>query len=158
MPKSQLPPFDPLSLPESNGTTYPEPLASLQRKRFNRRLGDHAGLVNFGVVMTRIEPGGQSSCRHAHAKQDEFVYVLDGEPTVETDAGRQKLKPGMCIGFPAGTGDGHRFINETETDALLLVIGDRTAGEVVVYPDVDLAGAAGPDGKYIFTKKDGSSY
>ena len=158
MPKTQLPPFDPLSLQESNATQYPEPFRSLQQKRFNRRLGDHAGLSNFGVVMTRIAPGGQSSCRHAHMKQDEFVYVLEGEPTVETDAGRERLKPGMCVCFPAGTGDGHRFINETEKDALLLVIGDRTAGEEVTYPDVDLAGAQGPDGKYIFTKKDGSSY
>ena len=81
-----------------------------------------------------------------------------GRATVENDAGRAVMKPGMCVGFPAGTGDGHCLLNETEKDVLILVIGDRTKGDEVVYPDVDLAGAHGPDGKYRFTKKDGSSY
>ena len=67
-------------------------------------------------LITRIEPGGQSSCRHAHSRQDEFVYVLDGEATVETDAGLEVMKAGSCIGFPAGTGDGHRFLNKTDED------------------------------------------
>jgi len=158
MPKPQLPPFDPLSLPESNGTIYPEPFATLQRKRFNRRLGDHAGLSNFGVTITRIAPGGQSSCRHAHSRQDEFVYIIEGEATLETDAGQQVMKPGMCVGFPAGAGDGHRFLNKTDKDVLFLVVGDRAPGDDVVYPDVDLAGTPGPDGKYVYTRKDGSSY
>ena len=158
MPKPQLPPFDALSLPESNATQLPEPLQANQKRRFNRRLGDHAGLSNFGVVLTRIVPGGQSSYRHAHTLQDEFVYVLEGQPTLETDAGQQELKPGMCVGFPAGTGDGHHFINKTQSDALILVVGDRTRGDAANYPDIDLKGEMGPDGKYRFTRKNGSSY
>ena len=78
--------------------------------------------------------------------------------TLETDAGQQVTKAGTCIGFPAGTGDAHRFLNKTDKDVVFLVVGDRTKGDEVVYPDVDLAGRPGPDGKYIFTKKDGSSY
>jgi uncharacterized cupin superfamily protein len=150
--------FDPKSLPESNATGYPEPYRARNHKRHNRRLADHAGLKNYGVNMTRIEPGGQSSCRHAHSMQDEFVYVLEGEVVVETNAGRQVLTPGMCAGFPAGTGDAHRFVNDTDRDALILVVGDRTAGDEVVYPDDDLKAVLGSDGRYRFQKRDGTPY
>src|SRR5580765_644224 len=70
--------------------------------------------------MTRIVPGGQSSHRHAHSRQDEFIYVLEGEVTLETNAGQQILAAGMCAGFPAGTGDGHRFVNHSSADTVLL--------------------------------------
>lgn len=152
------PAFDPLELPESNATGYPEPYKSQNAGRFNRRLGDHAGLRNFGVVMTRIVPGGRSSQRHAHSRQDEFVYVLQGEVVMATNAGEQVLKAGMCAGFPAGGGEAHCFINRSQADVLLLVAGDRTAGDVVDYPDVDLRGAYGNDGRFHFTHKDGSPY
>ncbi len=156
--KPRLPAFEPADVPESNATTLPEPLRAGNMKRYNRRLGDHVGLKNFGVNLTRIVPGGQSSYRHAHSKQDEFVYVLQGEVVMETNAGAQTLSPGMCAGFPAGTGDAHRFVNRSPADVLLLVVGDRTANEEVTYPDVDLHGKTGPDGKYRFTRKDGTPY
>ena len=150
--------FDPLTLPESNASSYPEPFRALNQQRWNRRLGAHAGLVNFGVNLTRIVPGGQSSCRHAHTRQDEFIYVLQGEVELETNAGRQTLRAGLCVGFPAGTGDAHRFVNRSAADVLLLVVGDRTAGDEVIYPDIDMHGRMGDDGKYTFTRKDGTSY
>jgi uncharacterized cupin superfamily protein len=156
--KPRLPAFDPADVPESNATTLPEPLRADNMKRYNRRLGDHAGLKNFGVNLTRIVPGGQSSYRHAHSKQDEFVYVLAGEVILETNAGAQTLTPGMCAGFPAGTGDAHRFVNRSSADVLLLVVGDRSPNEEVTYPDVDLHGKQGLDGKYRFTRKDGTPY
>ena len=148
--------FDPLSLPESNATSYPEPYRTQNQRRWNRRLGDHAGLRNFGVNLTRIAPGGQSSCRHWHSHQDEFVYVLSGAVVLETDAGEETLAAGTCAGFPAGQRDGHRFLNRSETDAVLLVIGDRTAADEVGYPDIDMHARLGPDGRYRFTRKDGS--
>ena len=150
--------FDPLSVPESNASTYPEPYRPLNQRRWNRRLGNHAGLTNFGVNLTRIAPGGQSSCRHWHTRQDEFVYVLSGEVVLETDAGEQVLRPGMCAGFPAGAADGHRFVNRGEGDVLLLVVGDRTEGDEVDYPDIDMRGRMGPDGRYHFTRKDGTPF
>ncbi len=150
--------FSPADVPETNYTQLPEPLRQQQLKRFNRRLGDHAGLKNFGVVLTRIVPGGQSSFRHAHSHQDEFVYVLEGSPILEANGGEQQMKPGECVGFPAGTGDAHRFLNRTEKDVLLLVVGDRTAGDTASYPDVDLHGVMGPDGRYRFLHKDGTPY
>jgi uncharacterized cupin superfamily protein len=150
--------FKPADVPESNMSGYPEPFRQAQRKRHNRRLGDHAGLKNYGVVLTRVEPGGQSSARHAHSKQDEFVYILEGELVLVTDAGRETLSPGTCVGFPAGTGDGHHFLNMTDKDAVLLVVGDRTGGDEVTYPDIDLELKAGADGVRAFHRKDGTPY
>ena len=110
--------FKPADVPESNASSYPEPFREVQRKRYSRRLGDHAGLKNFGVNLIRVLPGGQSSARHAHSMQDEFVYVLEGEFVLVTDAGRETVGPGTCIGFPAGTGDGHHFLNLTGSEAV----------------------------------------
>ncbi len=150
--------FDPLTLPESNASGYPAPHRAANQLRWNRRLGDHARLTNFGVNLTRIVPGGQSSCRHAHTSQDEFIYVLQGEVELETDAGVEHLAAGMCAGFKAGSGNAHRFVNRSAADVLLLVVGDRTAGDAVSYPDVDLHGHMGADGKFVFTHKDGTPY
>ncbi|NKE47543.1 cupin domain-containing protein [Roseomonas frigidaquae] len=151
-------PFDPLGLPESNATGYPEPYAATARLRWNRRLGDAAGLTQFGVNLTRIAPGGQSSQRHWHLKEDEFVYVLEGEPVLHTDAGEQLLRPGQCVGFPAGHPDGHCLINRGDRDVLLLVVGSRMPGEVSTYPDIDMQVGPGADGVRRFTRKDGTPY
>ena len=150
--------YDPKSLPESNSTSYPEPFRAGVVKRWTRRLGDHAGLENFGVNLTRIEPGGMSSHRHWHLKQDEFVYVLEGEAALVTDAGEEVLKPGMCAAFPAGTKNGHHFLNRSRTDLLLLVVGDRTPNEEAGYPDIDLHLTTDAAGKFRFTHKDGTPY
>jgi uncharacterized cupin superfamily protein len=158
MTQPKPPAFDPRDVPESNATGYPEPFRSAALKRFNRRLGQHAGLKSYGVNLTRIAPGGQSSQRHAHSSQDEFVYVLEGEVVLESDGGAQLLKPGMCAGFPAGTGDAHRFVNQSSVDAVILVVGDKTGGDEVSYPDVDMHARLDADGKYRFYRKDGTPY
>ncbi|MCW1994528.1 putative cupin superfamily protein [Bradyrhizobium diazoefficiens] len=153
--KPRLPAFDPEDVSESNFTGYPQLHRAANQMRYNRRLGEHAGLKNFGVNLTRIIPGGQSSFRHAHSRQDEFVFVIEGEVVLETDAGAQVLTRGMCAGFPAGSGDAHRFVNRTTRDVRLLVIGDRTPDDVISYPDVDMQAVLGPDGVYKFTTKAG---
>lgn len=150
--------FDPLSVAQSNATSYPEPYRADNQQRWNRRLGDHAGLENFGVNLTRIAPGGQSSARHWHSKQDEFVYVVAGTVTLETNAGEQVLKPGSCAGFPKGAPDGHRFVNRSDKDVLLLVVGDRTGADEITYPDIDMQARLGPDGRYEFRRKDGTAF
>jgi uncharacterized cupin superfamily protein len=96
--------FKPTDLPESNSSGYPAPFRDGQRKRWNRRLGDYGGLKNYGVNFVRVEPGGQSSARHAHTKQDEFVYIIEGEFVLVTDAGRETVGPGTCIAFPGALG------------------------------------------------------
>ena len=117
--------------PRAKLSNYPEPFFSRMKGRDKRPLGDLFGLVNFGVNLTRLKPGGSSSIRHAHTKQDEFVYILEGRPTLITDAGRTALKAGMCAGFKAGTGDAHQLVNETDEEVVYLEIGDRTHGDAV---------------------------
>jgi len=125
--------------------------------RVKQPLGDLFGLANFGVNRTTLGPGAYSALRHAHAKQDEFVYVLEGEVVLIADAGETTLRAGMCAGFKAGTGDAHHLHNRTKSDAVILEIGDRSAGDSVTYPDDDVA-AVYADGKWRYTRKDGTRY
>ena len=138
-------------------SVYPPMLAARIKGREKCPLGDLFGLTNFGVNLTRLPPGAASSLRHAHARQDEFVYVLQGNPTLHTDAGRQKLSPGMCAGFKANTGNAHSLINETTEDVIYLEVGDRTDGDEVIYPDDDLC-ARFIGGVWAFSRKDGTPY
>jgi len=149
--------IDPSELPETSSSIYPEPFRSRVAGRRRRRLGEAGGLKNFGVNLTRLDPGAESSMRHCHARQDEFVYVLEGEITLVTDAGRRQLRPGMAAAFPAGDGDGHQLVNESDRPALYLEIGDRTPGDEVKYTDVDLALEL-VDGRLVMTHKDGTPY
>jgi uncharacterized cupin superfamily protein len=139
-------------------TNYPKPFAARVAGREKRVLGDLFGLTNFGVNLTRLAPGAVSALRHAHAKQDEFIYVLAGSPVLVTDAGETPLQPGMCAGFKAASGDAHHLVNRSDADVVYLEIGDRTPGEAVIYPDDDLALAAGADGIVRFRRKDGTGY
>ncbi len=157
MTKLNPPALDPAQVPEQSITGYPEPYKSRVAGRHRRRLGDAAGLANFGVNLTRLDPGAESSMRHWHAKQDEFIYVLEGEVTLVTDAGRQKLKAGAAAGFPASKADGHQLVNETDKPVVYIEIGDRTPGDGVNYSDVDMA-ARMIDGKWVYTRKDGSPF
>jgi len=143
--------------PRAFRTNYPEPFASRMAGRDKRPLGDLFGLANFGVNITRLKPGGSSSVRHAHTKQDEFVYILEGETTLVTNVGRTALKPGMCAGFKGGSGDAHHLVNETDQDVVYLEIGDRTDGDAVTYPDDDLA-VVTVDGRRRMAHKDGTPY
>lgn len=136
---------------------YPEPFAARVKDRIKQPLGNLFGLTNFGVNLTRLKPGAVSALRHAHTRQDEFIYVLEGQPTLRTDEGKTQLAPGMCAGFKAGTGNGHHLVNETTADVVYLEIGDRTAGDEASYPDDDLR-ALMVNGKWAFTHKDGRGY
>jgi uncharacterized cupin superfamily protein len=141
----------------SKPSNYPEPFASRMGGREKRALGDVFGLSNFGVNLTRLAPKAQSALRHAHSKQDEFVYILQGHPTLLTDAGATPLAPGMCAGFKAGSGNGHQLINESSEDVVYLEVGDRTPGDEGLYPDDDLK-ALMVESKWQFVHKDGSPY
>lgn len=139
-------------------SSYPEPFASRMSGREKRALGDHFGLTRFGVNLTRLEPGAMSALRHAHAVQDEFIYVVSGRPTLVTDIGSTRLSPGMCSGFSAGTGDAHHLINDTDQLVEYLEIGDRSPGDSVTYPDDDIQAVLNEDGRWRFFRKDGSPY
>jgi uncharacterized cupin superfamily protein len=138
-------------------SVYPEPFASRMVGREKRPLGDLFGLANFGVNLTRLAPNAVSALRHSHTKQDEFVYILQGCPTLHTDEGRTQLSPGMCAGFKANSGNGHRLVNETLEDVVYLEVGDRTPGDEGHYPDDDLK-ALLVEGKWMFVHKNDTPY
>ncbi|ACY17976.1 cupin domain-containing protein [Haliangium ochraceum] len=143
--------------PRVKPSNYPAPFAERMAGREKRPLGDLFALTNFGVNLTRLAPGAVSALRHAHARQDEFVYILEGRPTLRTDEGNTPLEPGTCAGFPAGTGNGHHLINETSSDVVYLEIGDRSPDDSASYPDDDLQ-VHWVDGGWKFSHKDGTPY
>ncbi len=148
-----------LEVPPSGGTSYPAPFADRVAGREKRKLGDHFGLTNFGVNLTRLASGAATALLHRHARQDEFIYVLEGHPTlILEDGSRQRLEPGDCCGFPAGRSPGAQLVNETNAPAVLLEIGDRTPGDQVVYPEDDLEARQATDGRWRFFHKDGRSW
>jgi uncharacterized cupin superfamily protein len=140
--------------PRAIATNYPAVFAARVAGRDKRPLGDLFGLTTFGVNLTRLHPGAVSALRHAHGRQDEFIYLLEGEAVLVTDAGETRLTPGMCAGFKAATGDAHHLVNRSGADVVYLEIGDRGPGDSVTYPDDDLA-AVHIDGRWHFQHKDG---
>jgi len=156
-PSTPKPPaLDPRSVPGRRGTVYPDPFKPRVAGREKRQLGNALGLENFGVNLVRLEPGAQSALRHWHTQQDEFVWILEGEITLVTDAGPQVLTAGMCAGFPKGKPDGHHLVNRSGADAWYLEVGDRSPGDRGTYPDDDLAVQLVPT--YRVSKKDGTPY
>ena len=141
----------------TKASNYPEPFASRVAGREKRPLGELFGLSNFGVNLTRLAPNAVSALRHSHTKQDEFIYILQGSPVLQTDEGLTRLSPGMCAGFKAGTGNGHCLINDSAEEVVYLEVGDRTPADEASYPDEDLK-ASLVEGQWCFVHKDGTPY
>jgi uncharacterized cupin superfamily protein len=142
--------------PRARPSNYPPDLVARIGAREKHPLGDLFGLRNFGVNLTRLPPGTASALRHAHALQDEFIYILEGTPVLVTDAGETPLSPGICAGFPCGTGDAHHLVNRGTEDVVYLEVGDRTPGDSVDYPDDDLMVRPDAGGRGRFLRKDGT--
>lgn len=144
------------SAPVVTGSRYPAPYDEPCRGRIRQRLGDAAGLTQFGVNLTRLPPGCWSSQRHWHAAEDELVYVVEGEVVLVTDAGEETLRAGESAGFKAGVADGHHLQNRSKRDALVLEVGTRRPQEEeVIYSDIDLKIPRGAGG---YTHTDGTPY
>lgn len=143
--------------PRTKPSNYPEPFAAMMAGRIKQPLGDLFGLKNFGVNLTRLPPGAVSALHHQHSRQDEFIYVLSGEPTLYVDGDKTQLRPGMVAGFAAGR-CAHHLKNETAQECVVLEVGDRTPGDQVSYPSEDLEAVMGADGRWQFTHKDGRPY
>ena len=153
----RLPALDPATAPERRGSGYPEPFRSRMGERVKRRLGDACGLTRFGVNLVMLPPGGQSALRHWHTKEDEFVYVLEGEVVLVTNEGEQTLRAGDCAGYAGGKPDGHHFINRGSAPARYLEVGNRDPEDAPFYPDDDLAWVDDAHGGR-YTHKDGTPY
>jgi uncharacterized cupin superfamily protein len=144
-------------IPEKRGSAYPSPHDEPCVARSNRSLGDAFGLTDFGANLLTLAPGAWSSQRHWHSHEDELIYVLEGEPSLVTDAGEQVLAPGSVAGFPAGDTDGHHLVNNSDEPALVLVLGSRKADDDVVYSDIDMQLLKRAQGGR-FKHKDGEPY
>jgi uncharacterized cupin superfamily protein len=158
-PKSlSLPALVPDSVSPRNSSGYPEPFRSRVLPREKRALGDALGLTKIGINLTSLPPGKESSMRHHHTHEDEFVFVVEGEVVLCTDEGEQTLTAGTCAGFPAGTPNGHALVNRSARVARYLEISNRDPADTAVYPDVDLAYSRDEAGRHVFSRKDGSRY
>jgi len=149
--------LDPLSVESRSGSGYPAPYREAVMRREKRALGDALGLSHFGVNLVRLPPGAASSQRHWHSAEDEFVYIVEGEVELVTDAGPQRLTAGMVAGFPAGRPDAHQLINRSDRDVIYLEVGDRQAGDEIDYPDIDLR-LLHRNGRDFFAHKDGTPW
>jgi uncharacterized cupin superfamily protein len=148
--------IDVSSLPTVVGSSYPAPFDRPCAGRKRQRVGDAAGLSDFGVNLMRLPPGAWSSQRHWHSAEDEFVYVLEGEVVLVTDTGEETLRSGDCAGFKAGVQDGHHLQNRSAEEAVVLEVGSRkTQEDEGDYPDIDMRFLKNDAG---FTRKDGAPY
>jgi uncharacterized cupin superfamily protein len=152
----QPPPVEAAAVPaRTRSSSYPEPFASRMEGRIKQPLGDLFGLKNFGVNLTALRPGAISALHHRHSRQDEFIYVIAGEPTLFIDAGETKLFPGMVAGFAAG-GAAHHLENRTERDCVILEVGDRASRDEGTYPNDDIRAVMDADGRWHYTHKNGT--
>ena len=149
--------INPEEISTETGSSYPEQFKGIVAGRLKQRLGNAAGLNNFGVNLVHLQPGSSSALRHWHTCEDEFVYILEGKLTLITNAGEQILGAGMAAGFPAGEADGHHLVNRSSKVAVYLEIGDRRSDDEANYPDNDLVAKTTKNGT-LFTRKDGTAY
>ena len=140
-------------VPSESGGTYPRPFDEPCIAQSCQRLARYAGLTQFGVNVTVIEAGAWSSQRHWHSHEDEFVWVLDGELTLVSDAGEETLRAGDCAAFRSGDPDGHHLVNKSDSPARVLEIGTSDPRDRCTYPDIDMI--ADDRG---YTHRDGTPY
>ncbi|MBS0580222.1 MAG: cupin domain-containing protein [Proteobacteria bacterium] len=156
---AEKPALDPRTVEPESRSGYPPPYAARVLPREVRRLGERLGLTRIGVNLTTLLPGKESSMRHWHTHEDEFVYVLEGEAVLRTDAGEQPLRAGMCAGFPAGSSDGHQLINRSARPVVYLVVSNRDAEDTGSYSDADVDLVySPPHARRRFTRRDGTPW
>ncbi|WP_158968716.1 cupin domain-containing protein [Chachezhania sediminis] len=139
------------------GSSYPARFAEGFEGRTVLGVGAASGITQFGANIVTLAPGVQSSLRHWHMEQDEFLIVLTGELVLIMDGGETPMRPGDCAGFPAGVEDGHCLVNRSEAPASFFVVGTNTPTETVYYSDIDMM-VANIDGKGSYARKDGSPF
>lgn len=153
------PALNPQDLGGLSRSIYPEPYRSRVLPREVRRLGDALGLTRIGVNLVHVLPGKESSMRHWHTHEDEFLYMLEGELMLRTEGGEQLLRAGMCAGFAAASEDGHHCINRSEQPAVYLVVSNRDPQDTAYYsdPEVDLVWSPAP-ARGRMTRRDGTPW
>jgi len=154
----EKPAMDPSTLPARTSSGYPSPFRERVLPREKRALGDALGLTKIGVNLTTLMPGKESALRHWHTKEDELIFILEGEVVLVTDRGEQTLVAGTYCAFPAGVQDGHHMINRTDKPARYLEISNRDPEDGAEYPDDDLHFSKTAEGGFVFAHKDRTPY
>ncbi|HEU5018640.1 MAG TPA: cupin domain-containing protein [Pseudolabrys sp.] len=152
-----MPKVDIAKVPVKSGSFYPARFQAEHKGRHKQALGDAVGITQFGVNLSRIEPGASSALRHWHEQEDEFIYMLEGELVLIENDGETMLKPGDAAGFKAGSGNAHKLINRSDRDAVYFEVGTRAATERVYYPDVDMVMERDEKSRR-YLRKNGESY
>jgi uncharacterized cupin superfamily protein len=152
-----MPKIDIAKLPLDTRTGYPPPFDRVVVGRERKRLGNAAGLDQFGVNLTTLKPGAASALRHWHEQEDELIFVLEGEVALIEDDGETVLKPGDAAGFKANNPNGHHLVNKSSRNAVFLEVGTRSKYERAHYPDVDLMAVRDDKGMH-YTHRNGEPY
>lgn len=152
-----MPKIDLALVPVKTGSLYPAPYDAMMEGRSSQRLGDAAGLTQFGVNIVTLQAGAVASLRHWHLKEDEFAIVLEGELVLVEDGGETPMRAGDSAAWKAGVANGHRFVNRSDRAARFLVVGTNFADEVATYSDVDFQ-LHRNHGQTRFTYRDGSEW
>jgi uncharacterized cupin superfamily protein len=152
-----MPKIDIAKVPLDTTTNYPPPFNKAVEGRSRKRLARAAGLDQFGVNVCTLKPGAASSQRHWHEKEDELVYVLDGEVVLVEDGGETVLKPGDAAAWKAGVANGHCLVNRSDRDAVFIEVGARASSEHAYYSDIDMMVERGDKGAR-YTRKNGEPY
>ena len=152
-----MPKIDIGKIPTDTRTGYPQPYDRVVVGCERKRLGNAAGLHQFGVNLTVLKPGASSALRHWHEREDEFIYLLEGELVLIEDEGETVLKPGDAAGFKANSGNGHHLVNKSDRNAVYLEVGTRSKHERVEYPEADLMVVRDDTGMR-YTHKNGDPY
>lgn len=153
-----MPKIDVAAVPEHNQCGYPAPFHEIAKGRFRKRIGDAGGMSAFGVNLCRLEPGSASSQRHWHEREEEMVYMLEGELVLVDASGETPLRPGDTAAFKPGVADGHHLVNRSDRAALFLEIGTRPEADVVHYTEIDLILRDDGAGGDLFTDRAGKPY
>jgi uncharacterized cupin superfamily protein len=152
-----MPKIDIDKIPIDTATGYPSPFNKAVEGRSRKRLARFAGLVQFGVNICTLKPGAASSQRHWHEKEDELVYVLEGEVVLCEDDGETVLRPGDAAAWKAGVTNGHCLINRSDRDTVFIEVGTRAAADRAYYSDIDMMVARDEKGAR-YSKKNGQPY
>ena len=152
-----MPKIDLSTVPVRRRQGYPQAFRPETAGYEGQKVGDAAGLTQFGVNRVVLPPQARTALRHWHEQEDEFVIVMSGEVVLREEGGETVLRAGDCAGFRAGVENGHAFENRTDEPVVLFEIGTRSPDETAHYPDVDLRYEK-RDGVVIFVHRDGTAY
>lgn len=132
MPKIELTAITP-----KRGSDYPYPFNLPLANRQARSVTAGIGVTDFNANHVIVPPGCWSSQRHWHEGEDELAVIVSGEGILIDDEGRHAMVAGDIAVFPKGDGNGHKLVNESDSDLVLVAIS-RPEASTVHYSDIDL--------------------